>query len=461
MEEKIKQFMIKHKLVEQNSTIIVGVSGGPDSLALLHFLWMNRVREGWNIVAAHIDHMFRGEESAKEMEFVQTFCEKLGIPCEVTQIDVTGYQKELGISSQLAARQCRFGFFSEVMEKHESSCLALAQHGDDQVETILMRLVRGSLGKASAGIMPKRPFFRGYVIRPLLSVSKEEICTYCEEYELKPRFDPSNLKDVYTRNRFRNAVLPFLKQENPNVHTHFQQFSERLIEDDHFLEELTRERMNTVIRRKEQKRVELSIKAFLDIPIPLQKRGLHLILNYLYHTVPSSLSFLHIEQILHLIIGDHPSGTLNLPKALSIKRSYDQCMFMFEEDKVYMYSYYLKNKDKIVLPNGQELWVEEHREYPATKSNFHFVLESTAAIFPLTVRNRKQGDKIQLKGMNGSKKIKDIFIDEKIPLYERDSWPIIEDQEGHILWIPGLKKSRFETDDKNQSLYRVLFFKRQ
>lgn len=453
--------MTKHHLVEPNSTIVVGVSGGPDSLALLHFLWTNREREGWNIVAAHIDHMFRGEESAAELKFVESYCRQHQIPCEVTQINVTTYQKEQGISSQVAARECRYAFFKEVSDKHKASILALAQHGDDQVETILMRLVRGALGKAISGILPKRTWHEGYVIRPLLPVSKAEILSYCKKFELEPKFDLSNTKDIYTRNRFRNVIIPFVKKENPNVHEMFQQFSERQIEDECFLEELTIERMNTVIKKKNDNQIELSIKALLELPIPLQRRGLHLILTYLYHSVPSSLCFLHIEQIFHLIVSVRPSGTLHFPQGLIIKRSYDACMFTFEEDKVYKYSYCLMNKDKILFPNGQELWVEEHRQYPTTTSNSMFILDATYNSSPLTVRNREQGDRIQLKGMNGSRKIKDIFIDEKIPHHDRASWPIVANQEGQILWIPGLKKSRFETVDKHQTLYTVLFFKRE
>jgi tRNA(Ile)-lysidine synthase len=459
--EKVQQFITKHKLLEENSTIVVGVSGGPDSLALLHYLSVNRELRGWRVIAAHVDHMFRGRQSAEEMEFVKMFCHQIGVICEAAQIDVTSYQREKGVSSQRAARECRYEFFEEIMEKYDANYLALGQHGDDQVETVLMRLVRGAMGKATAGIRPKRPIGRGYVIRPFLPLSKEDILRYCEKYALQPRYDPSNLKDVYTRNRFRTTLLPFLKKENPNVHALFQQFSERQFEDECFLEELTIDRMNTVITKKKDKLVEFKVKEFLDLPIPLQRRGLQLILNYLYHSLPSSLSFLHIEQIMHLVLSDHPSGKLHFPKGLIIKRSYDFCIFTFKEEKVYTYTYYLREEDKIVLPNEQELWIEEYEYYPTGTSNCMLIMDSTAITFPLIVRNRKQGDKIQLKGMSGSKKIKDIFIDEKIPQTERASWPIVENQEGQILWIPGLKKSRFETVDKNKSSYTVLFYKRQ
>ncbi|WP_246946049.1 tRNA lysidine(34) synthetase TilS [Bacillus pinisoli] len=460
MELKVKQFIEEHKLLEKNSTVIVGVSGGPDSLALLHFLHVERAKKGYNLIAAHIDHMFRGKESEEELEFVKQFCHQHQITCETTQVDVASYQKEKGISSQLAARECRYQFYEEVMEKYEANFLALGQHGDDQIETILMRLVRGALGKAAAGIQPKRSFHKGYIIRPLLAVTKEEVLTYCERNQLQPRFDPSNQKDIYTRNRYRKHILPFLKQENPNVHVLFQRYSERQFEDESFLEALTIERMNRVIKKQNEMHVEISIKHLLELPIPLQRRGLQLILNYLYVHLPSSLSFLHIEEMISLVKSKHPSGILNFPKGLTIRRSYNDCIFTFKEETVNTYTYFLGNEDKVFLPTGGTIWSETYLKYPANTSNSMLVLDTTSTSFPLLVRTRQQGDRIQLKGTQGSKKVKDIFIDKKIPTIDRDSWPIIENQEGDVLWVPGLKKSSFETMEMNKPSYTVLFYSR-
>ncbi|KAA0543699.1 tRNA lysidine(34) synthetase TilS [Bacillus sp. BGMRC 2118] len=461
MIEKVKSFINKHHLLPKDSTIVVGVSGGPDSLALLHYLYSQKEKEGWRIIAAHVDHMFRGEQSKAEMKYVEHYCYEHQIPCETTQINVTEYQLKQNLSSQVAARECRYRFFAEVMKKHAATYLALAHHGDDQVETILMRLLRGATGKSMAGIQAKRAFEDGHVIRPLLPVTKEEILQYCEVNQLEPRFDPSNEKDTYTRNRIRKVILPFLKNENPNVHTLFQQFSERQLEDQAYLEELTIKSMNTVIKRKSTTELVISIPDFCNQPIPLQRRGLQLILNYLYNVLPSSLSSLHIEQIFHLITSSHPSGHLTFPKGLIVKRSYDFCMFTFQEEKVNTYSYFLWKGDKVSLPAGDEISVIETTDYPRQLSHNQFIINPLDIEFPLIVRNRRHGDKIQLKGMNGSRKIKDIFIDAKIPIHNRDSWPVVEDSEGNVLWLPGLKKSRFETSENTQLSYIVLQYKRR
>ena len=285
--EKFYTLIKKNHLLEKGSTIVVGVSGGPDSLALIHLL--NKFKDKWELklVVAHVDHMFRGEQSKEEMLFVLDYCKELNIMCEAKQIDVTAYAAQHQLSSQVASRECRYAFFKEVLDKHQSRYLALGHHGDDQVETILMRMVRGSTGEALAGIQIKRKFHNGYIIRPLLANTKEQILSYCDENHLVPRFDPSNDKTDYTRNRFRKYMLPFLKEENPLVHERFQHFSETFLEDETYLQVLTQQQMNTVLKRKEKSVVEIDINLFLNLPLPLQRRGIQLILNYLYENIPS------------------------------------------------------------------------------------------------------------------------------------------------------------------------------
>ncbi|HYK74414.1 MAG TPA: tRNA lysidine(34) synthetase TilS, partial [Pseudoneobacillus sp.] len=198
-EQKVEAFLNRHSLSLYGKKVMVGVSGGPDSLGLLYFLW--RKQELWNltIVAAHVDHMFRGEQSYQEALFVKEFCNELSIEYEWTQINVEEYMKSTGKSTQVGARECRYQFFEEMMEKHQADYLVLGHHGDDQIETMLMRMTRGSSGKARAGIAFKRPFQKGEIIRPFLAVSKQEIERYCLEHQLDPRRDPSNDKPYYSR----------------------------------------------------------------------------------------------------------------------------------------------------------------------------------------------------------------------------------------------------------------------
>lgn len=248
--EKVDKFAKQHDVLEEHSTIVVGVSGGPDSLALLYYLLEKREEKKLKIVVAHVDHMFRGDESYEDLQFVENLCRKIGVICETIRINVSQYQQQYGMNAQVAARECRYAFLERIMKKYDARYVALGHHGDDQMETILMRLVRGSTPKGYAGIAVKRPFHSGYVIRPLLAVTKEEINAYCKRLGVTPRMDPSNEKEVYTRNRLRKYVLPYLKEENPHVHERFQNFSMLMQEDEAYLQELAFEKMNKVITKK-------------------------------------------------------------------------------------------------------------------------------------------------------------------------------------------------------------------
>ncbi|MDQ0163399.1 tRNA lysidine(34) synthetase TilS [Aeribacillus alveayuensis] len=462
MFEEVCKTIEEYELMDHNATVVVGVSGGPDSLALLHILHRLQSIYKLKIVAAHVDHMFRGEQSKEEMEFVLSFCRTLNIICEARQINVKAYAQKHRLNAQTAARECRYQFFQEMMEKYQAHFLALGHHGDDQIETILMRLVRGTVGKGLSGIPIKRSFAGGFIIRPLLWVTKTDIIQYCQEHKLNPRFDPSNEKDTYSRNRFRKYVLPFLKKENPKVHVHFQYFSELVAEDEQFLEELSIEKMNKVLERKTSSYVMMNLTEFKKLPSPLQRRVIHLILNYLFkgHRL-TAVSSIHIEGIKKLIHQSHPSGMIDLPMGLKAIKSYETLNLTFEQHKPKPYRIQIEIPSVTNLPDGKKIICETFNGVPSYKSQDVFYLPQDQLVEPLIVRSRKAGDKIHVKGMNGTKKVKNIYIEKKIPIEKRDVWPIIEDGNGNILWIPLLKKSKYEVIDVTNQSYIVLQYKEQ
>ncbi|CAG9623428.1 tRNA lysidine(34) synthetase TilS [Sutcliffiella rhizosphaerae] len=450
MWKSVSTFVDQYKLIPFNSVVVVGVSGGADSMALLHFLDSMKEARNLTLVVAHIDHMFRGKESEKDMMFVKEQCERRNLLFEGEQIDVTSYKELEKISAQVAARDCRYAFFKKVMEKYGASVLALGHHGDDQVETILMRLGRGSSMKGYAGIFPKRLFNNGHIVRPLLSVTKDEVLAYVKENDVRFRHDPSNDKDMYRRNRVRHHVLPLLKQEFPNLHQKFQSFSEQIQEDEQYLEALTEKEWNTVIKSKEKERVVLNRKPLLLMAKPLQRRGIQLILNYLYNNeIPPSLSSLHIDNFLSLLESEHPSGSLHFPKGLQIIRSYHECILTFDKVESDAYKFHLEVPGVVTLPTGDsiisEIWTHAKQEI-LQNNQAAFDVSNTST--PLYVRTRMEGDRIKLKGTNGSKKLKSIFIDCKIPKLKRDTWPIIVNENNEILWMPMIKRSSFEATEE-------------
>lgn len=445
-ELKVKTFIEQHQLLNKGDKTLVGVSGGPDSLALLYFL--KRIRNMWDLslMVAHVDHMFRGEESFSEMKYVQELCESWNIPFKGKRINVPQEVKiQPGSNPQNLSRKLRYDFFRTVMEKEEIPLLALAHHGDDQIETILMRLTRGTSVKGAAGIRVKRTFASGAIIRPFLCVTKQEIEEYTERMGLKPVYDPSNKKDTYTRNRFRKSVLPFLKQENAKVHTHFQRFSEELFADNDYLYSLAEREIKKFLRIGEQGEISFPIERFLSLPSPLQRRGIHLILNYLYKGKDlEQITGTHVESILHILYSPHPSKKVNLPEGLVAERSYSKITFHFHpETMVERFSFEWEKGGEVLLPNGNKLIMKKYTG--KEKGNDIFFLDESTPM-PLVVRTRKEGDRIEALGMSGSKKIKSLFIDRKIPIKYRNEWPIVTDREGRILWVPLLQKSKYEAD---------------
>ncbi|HAQ06223.1 MAG TPA: tRNA lysidine(34) synthetase TilS [Bacillus bacterium] len=459
IESKVQAFLDRHIFQLNNIAIAVGVSGGPDSLALLHFLFQQREKRSLRIVAVHVDHMFRGEESLQDALFVKGFCEERGIPFEMKRADVPAYIKKTGLSTQQAARHCRYKFFEEVMEKHNLHYLALGHHGDDQIETVLMRLTRGSSGKARSGIPFSRQLGTSIIFRPFLCLTKEELEAYCTEHGLEPRLDPSNAKGYYSRNRFRSRVLPFLKEENPAVHEHFQRFSEEVQSDEDYLIELTTKKLNKVMN-KEDGQATIDISSFQEMPMPLQRRAIKLILNYLYKERPASLSAIHIEKIFSIIRSPHPSGTLDFPEGLRIIRSYGNCHFQMNPTEGREYCFELFGTDEIVLPNGDRIEAQLLDTFPGIDaSRNHMIIDLQQSGTPLVIRNRQNGDRMSLKGMAGSKKVKDIFIDLKIPLAKRDEWPVVTDRAGNVLWLPGLRKSNQEASKEGNKFLLLSYIK--
>lgn len=459
MLQAVDRFIKKHELILKGQTIVVGVSGGPDSMALLHYLWNRRKGDRLTIIAAHVDHMLRGQQSEEDLFYVESYCQTHSIPFAGSRVDVASYKKEHGLTStQTAARECRYRFYQNVMEQYQADTLALGHHGDDQTETVLMRMARGSSGASVGGMKVKRPFANGKIIRPFLGITKDEIEHYCNVHKLSPRRDPSNEGDDYVRNRFRHHVLPFLKQENPSVHLRFQQISETFYEDETYIIGQAKRSLEAAVTEKKASSIEVSVAKFLDMPIPLQKRAITLILNYLYKQTPSSLSSLHKESFLTLLTSEHPSGRLDFPQGLQVIRSYGRCRLGFgKAEKQTGYRKELDVPGILELPAG-EIISEYKQEYPdGIKGKDVFVCDVNSVSLPIIVRTRQPGDRMVINRAGGTRKVKDIFIDHKLEREKRDAWPVLEDGEGNILWIPGVKHAAIQPAS-NPAQWLVLQF---
>ena len=413
-----------HDLID-NDTIVVGCSAGPDSMCLLHLL---KEKTNYNIICCHINHNVR-KQSAEEEEYLKKYCQEKNITFECYKI--TNWQEN---NFENEARKKRYKFYEEILNKYHTKYLFLAHHGDDLIETILMRIVRGSTLKGYSGFSRIVQKDNYTLVRPLITVTKAELEDFDKRNNIWYAIDSSNNEDHYTRNRYRHNVLPFLKKEEPNVHKKFLKYSKTLLENNEFIENEANKYFNKVFNNG-----NLNIDKFIQLEKVLQSKIIYNILEKIYGDDLFVICDAHVELIFNLINSNRSNSIVHLPNNLIVIKSYNEIIFTYDEEQTDEYEIEISNV--VSLPNGKI--IEKITDCTDTSNNT-IRLNSADLTLPLYVRNKRNGDKIEVKGMNGTKKISDIFIDEKIKPSQRSSWPVVLDSKDNIIWLPGLKKSKFD-----------------
>jgi len=419
MEQSLELF--KNLKISKRDYIIVGCSGGPDSMCLLHLLHTN----GYKVVCAHVNHNMR-EESDEEYDFVSKYCEK-------NKISFEGKKLEKENKNENYYRKKRYNFYKELANKYNTKYIATAHHGDDLIETILMRIMRGSNLKGYLGFSKVFKEKEFVMLKPLIFYTKEDIIKYNKENKIKYYNDKTNDEDKYTRNRYRHNVLPFLKSENPQVHKKFLKFSEEL--------EKAKEYINRVVIKAIDSNYDdysINLENFTKLDGYIQKCELELILSQIYGDDIDKIHTRHIEKILSEL-KKNKNFKLSLPN-LTVSREYNSLRFITSEENS-EYRYELKEYNKLENEDVIEIVNKS-----SDTSNYTLRLNSKDVKLPLYIRTRCNGDKIEVKNLNGSTKIKKVFIDNKVEPSLRDTWPIVVDRENNVIWLPGLKKSKFDNE---------------
>ncbi len=422
------QFLMNDVHLKYGDVVVVGVSGGPDSMALLHVLARVKKTLDISIVCAHVNHNVR-KESAEEKIFVESFCRNNDIIFDSMVIEDYGDD-----NFHNEARSKRYTYFGKVVKEYGAKYLLTAHHGDDLIETILMRLVRGSTLRGYSGFS-KIVSMDGYkVLRPFIHVTKQEILEYNKKNKIPFVQDASNQKDVYTRNRFRKYIVPEFKKEDPNVHKKFYKFSKTLLEYNDYIDKQVEKVMPDVFVQN-----TLKIDTFLKLDHLIAMKVIYYILESIYQDDLMLITDHHAELIYNIICSKKANTYIYLPNNLKAVKAYDTLTFVQEEIKSTEYE--IEIIKYLNLPNGNNIEVVD-----ASSSTDNNVcrLSIEEVKFPLRVRTRRDGDRMYVKGLLGRKKINDIFTDEKIPLAERDVWPVVVDSNDLIVWLPGLKKSKFD-----------------
>ncbi len=413
------------KTLKENETLITATSGGPDSMALLSLLIKLSKTKKITIICAHVNHNLR-KESQEEAIMVEKYANENNLIFE--KMEINHYKG----NTENYARTQRYNFFEKLIKKYNATYLLTAHHGDDLTETILMRIVRGSSLKGYSGFQEITDKETYKIYRPLITKTKDELLNYVKTNNIPYAVDKTNFSEEYTRNRYRLNILPILKKENKSVHLKFLKFSETLkLYDDHINKEAN-EKLNKVYQNN-----NLNLKLFENEDELIKRKILYQILNNLYYKNISLITDNHVELILNIIESSRPNLKINLPSKVLVIKNY-QNLYFTQNTEIKPYSFTFE--DKVILPNDKILIKEETED----TSNYTIRLNSKELSLPLIVRTRQNGDKMEIKNLNGHKKIKDIFINEKISETARNSWPILTDQNNQIIWLPGLKKSKFD-----------------
>ena len=423
-----------------STVVVLGCSYGPDSMALFHLLLEKQKKIPFKLIIAHVNHNKR-RVSIKEKQALEEICKRVEVPFEYMKIENYGED-----NFHNEARNIRYRFFDQICQKYQATYLMTAHHADDLMETILMRIVRGATLSSYAGFSKVVDCPNYQLVRPLFEVTKKDILTYCKKNQVPYAVDQTNLQSVYTRNRYRKKILPFLKKEDENVHLHFLQFHKKLMEASNYIEKETEVIYQKLLCRDD---LSFSISKFKTIDPFIQKEIIAKMLSSFYQDDLVLITEKHIYLILNLIRRKSSSSVIQLPNEVEAVKSYDQ--FYLRKVVATINSYDIEISSYVKLPNGHVLTKEKE----CNENGNHVIrLSSKELKLPLFVRTRKVGDKIALKGQSGHKKVKDILIDEKISLSDRELWPIVVDSKGEIVFIPGLKKSKF--DKKKTESYDII-----
>ena len=423
-----------NSFLNKNDVVVLGCSYGPDSMALLDVLIKIREILEITIVCAHVNHNLR-KESYTEMSYLEQYCKKYDVMYESMIIEKYGDD-----NFHNEARVIRYNFFEELINKYEAKYLMTAHHGDDLVETILMRIVRGSTASGYSGFSSIIDKGNYKILRPLIFTTKDMILDYNKRNKVPYAIDKSNFKTKYTRNRYRKSVLPFLKKEDKNVHKKFLEYSNKLLMADNYINQQVSKYVGKVYINN-----ELDIIEFKKLDNIIGERIIYLMLEEFYLDDLVLISDVHVKLINDLILSNKANTYIYLPNNIKMIKTYNKIFIKKETELID--SYEIELVDYAHLPNNKNisLVLEQDRN-----NNNYCRLNSCDIVLPLIVRTRKSGDKMIIKNMSGSRKIKDIFIDAKIPINERDLWPIVTDSKDNIVWIPGLKKSKHDVSKSDK-----------
>jgi len=451
----------KYNLIKNGDCVVVGVSGGPDSVCLLHVLWCLKNDFNLKLVAVHINHMLRGDESYRDEEFVKKLCEKLDVELKSVRVDINRVAQQKGMSLEEAGREERYKNFDIVADSIGADRIAVAHNKNDRAETVLMNIIRGTGLDGLKGM----EYIRGRIIRPLLDIDRSEIEAYILEKNLDTVTDSSNLEKIYARNKIRLDVIPNIdKLFDCNLVKSIDRMS-RLIKDDlDFIDDKVKEAYCDAVLKKENGEVELLLRKISKMHLAVRRRVIRKAIEEVKGSV-KGIESVHIENILDMIDNGKVGSRIDLP-GIKLGRTYESIRFYKKEmqPKSFDYEAFL-NIPGLTEVGDSKHYIEASIITDYKLSDYKGIKDSSLIQFfdydkmieGINIRKRKEGDLFKPINSNGTKKLKEYFIDNKIPREIRDNIPLVA--KGHdIIWIIGYKISdKFKVTENTKKVLKLIY----
>lgn len=470
LEKKIARVIREHGLVTNKETVLVAVSGGPDSIALLHVLGALRDEMNFSLCAAYVDHSLRPEETPHEIELVQSQTKKMGIPCRIGKVGVPVYVKEHGLSTEDAARKLRYDFLEKVADKIGAQKIAVAHTADDQAEEVLLRLIRGSGKKGLSGMDYVR---EGRIIRPLLETPKPKLLEYLSQNNIPYLEDSSNQERSFLRNRIRLDLIPFLEKDfNPNVGETLRRTATILGEEEEYLDDVASGFYSEIAKEKVNSDglpdISFEVKAFRKLPMAIQRR----VVEKIFWKMLNRPGFRQIDQIIQFVAGQK-DGSAHFSKGMRVNLEKGWLVFSYPKGMVAERGNLdssTKQTFAVIIDGPGTYEIEEIgsflqieiiksvavdlKEQPESNQSFDFI-DADKISFPLIVRSPHPGERFHPLGAPGSKKIGDWLTDRKVPKAKRWQVPVLV-SDGRIVAILGCRiDHQFRVTEKTGRVIKV------
>lgn len=420
----------QYNMISEGDIIVVGVSGGADSVGLLNILYSIQKKYRLTLHAVHINHCLRGEDADNDQKFVENFCHERGIECHSFAINVSDYAKDKGLSFEEAGRYIRYDAFERIANLYNANKIATAHHMNDNCETVIHNILRGSGTTGLAGIHP----VRGKYIRPLIKTSRDAIENYLQSEGISWCTDKTNFDAVYTRNKIRIELIPYLKENfNNSIESAITRMSALCGDDDDYMRMETVSAFNKICIEKSDK-ILIDRSKFNILHIAIKRRIIRYVLELL--NVPlKDVHMVHINNCINFIKLSESGAFVRISNCVvSLKQS--GIHFSVSNNSVADYSYVLEpNNSVFIAETGNIISCSQAQRYYPCGKNVIFI-NADKILSQLEVRNRRSGDKITPFGMKGTKKLKDFFIDNKIDIDKRNKIPLIV-YNNEVIWICG------------------------